>query len=306
MENEALIPILENLKESSFSEKEHLIIQLEAIDDDRVVPIMKHMLEGDLYYTKDSGVMVYASEADDGIAITDVLSGEPLGIVGKREISKIKVNNSLRGQLRNSIAKLSLNSPKSDVRLNAVRETFKEMDADTAALLRERLLKEENDSVREVLQVGISLYELNSDDPQLRLNAVKTLGDSLEPEAKGALLPLVAKDDQGNYLETNRELRKAARASLDKVESKLKFNSTIETVYFGLSLGSVLLLAAIGLAITFGVMGVINMAHGELIMLGAYTTYVVQLLMPNHIEYSLFVAIPAAFLVSGLMGQPSR
>ena len=75
-----------------------------------------------------------------------------------------------------------------------------------------------------------------------------------------------------------------------------------EKIFFGLSLGSVLLLAAIGLAITFGVMGVINMAHGELIMIGAYTTYVVQLLMPDYIEYSLFVAIPAAFIVSGLFG----
>jgi urea transport system permease protein len=75
-----------------------------------------------------------------------------------------------------------------------------------------------------------------------------------------------------------------------------------ETLFFGLSLGSVLVLAAIGLAITFGVMGIINMAHGELIMIGAYTTYLVQLAMPNAIDYSLFVAIPAAFIVSGLFG----
>ena len=77
---------------------------------------------------------------------------------------------------------------------------------------------------------------------------------------------------------------------------------TVETILFGLSLGSILVLAAIGLSITFGVMGVINMAHGELIMLGAYTTYVVQTLMPGALEYSIFVAIPAAFMVSGLVG----
>ncbi len=78
--------------------------------------------------------------------------------------------------------------------------------------------------------------------------------------------------------------------------------SSIETLLFGLSLGSVLVLAGIGLAITFGVMGVINMAHGELMMLGAYTVYVVQLLMPNHIGASILVAIPLAFLVAGLVG----
>lgn len=301
-DDEALIPILEGLKAKSFSQKAQLISELEAIDDDRVMPIMKHMLEGELYFRKDSGVLVFAKKADDGVAITDVLSGEVLGVVGKREIKKIRVNNALRSVLRNSIAKLSLNSPKADVRLNAVRETYKEIDADTASQLHVRLQIEEKGNIREALQVGVALYKLSSDDQQIRLNSVKVLGDSLAPVAKGALLQLLVKDDEDNYVEQNRDVRKAAQQSLKTIESKLKVNNTIETVYFGLSLGSVLLLAAIGLAITFGVMGVINMAHGELIMLGAYTTYVVQLLMPNHIEYSLFVAIPAAFLVSGLVG----
>jgi len=97
-------------------------------------------------------------------------------------------------------------------------------------------------------------------------------------------------------------LRDAAMASLKVIERAAKRYELLETLFFGLSLGSVLVLAAIGLSITFGVMGVINMAHGELIMIGAYTTYVVQLLMPNAIEYSILVSIPAAFIVSGLVG----
>ncbi len=96
--------------------------------------------------------------------------------------------------------------------------------------------------------------------------------------------------------------RDAARHALDQIERTVASYQLIETMFFGLSLGSVLVLAAIGLSITFGVMGVINMAHGELIMLGAYTTYVVQLLLPDQLQWSLFVAIPAAFLVSGLTG----
>ncbi len=301
-DDEVLIPILEGLKAKSFSQKAALISELETIDDDRVVPIMKQMLEGNLYYRKESGELVFASKTDNGVAITDVLNGESLGVVGKREIKKIRVNNSLRSVLRNSIAKLSLNSPDPDARLTAVRETYKEINNETAALLRQRLQIENEGNIREALQVGISLYELTSDDQQVRLSSIQVMGDSLAPEAKGALLQLLVKDDEGNYVEQNREVRKAAQGALKTIESRLKINNTIETIYFGLSLGSVLLLAAIGLAITFGVMGVINMAHGELIMLGAYTTYVVQLLMPNHIEYSLFVAIPAAFLVSGLVG----
>src|SRR6201999_3109325 len=80
------------------------------------------------------------------------------------------------------------------------------------------------------------------------------------------------------------------------------FYSAFQTLFFGLSLGSVLVLIAIGLAITFGVMGVINMAHGELMMLGAYTTYAVQQAMPGHIGISILVAIPAAFCVAGGVG----
>ena len=98
------------------------------------------------------------------------------------------------------------------------------------------------------------------------------------------------------------EIRVAATAAVRHIDTKLTLYGLAENLFFGLSLGSVLLLAAIGLAITFGVMGVINMAHGELIMIGAYTTYVVQLLMPNHLDLSLFVAIPAAFVVAGLFG----
>ena len=97
-------------------------------------------------------------------------------------------------------------------------------------------------------------------------------------------------------------VRRAAADALRGIDSARSFYSGIETLFFGLSLGSVLVLAAIGLAITFGVMGVINMAHGELMMLGAYTTYVVQLLLPNHLEASILIAIPVAFVVAGLAG----
>ena len=107
---------------------------------------------------------------------------------------------------------------------------------------------------------------------------------------------------KGLYVESDRQVITAAKQAIKEVESRISWYENIQTLFFGLSLGSVLALAAIGLAITFGVMGVINMAHGELIMLGAYTTYVVQLLMPEQLELSLFVAIPAAFMVSGLCG----
>ena len=283
--------------------EEEVIEKLEMDADERVLKVFNYMLEGDLYYQKQPpGKIVFADKLEDGFAITDAITGEALGVVGKRELRKVKVNNKLRAVLRSAIAKLSLNNDDPDIRRTAVRNTFKNIDDETVQLLQQRLAVETENKVKDTLEVGIALFEIKSDDKQVKLKAIEILGDSLESEARSALLPLVAKNEQGAYLLQDRELRKAAIKAVSRIDAKLNYNSWAETIYFGLSLGSVLLLAAIGLAITFGVMGVINMAHGELIMIGAYTTYVVQLLMPNNIEYSLFVAVPAAFIIAGLVG----
>jgi urea transport system permease protein len=125
--------------------------------------------------------------------------------------------------------------------------------------------------------------------------AAKSLDGDINPETRNRLVARLT-------TETEPEVAAAIQRAINSIDFKLHLYSLAETTFFGLSLGSVLLLAAIGLAITFGVMGVINMAHGELIMLGAYTTYLVQLAMPNHIELSMLVAVPAAFIVSGLFG----
>jgi urea transport system permease protein len=119
---------------------------------------------------------------------------------------------------------------------------------------------------------------------------------------RNRLALLLEKAPDGSFAEPDESVRKSAAAAVAAIDSWRKFYSGVQTLFFGLSLGSVLVLIAIGLAITFGVMGVINMAHGELMMLGAYTTYLVQTAMPGHIGISILVAIPAAFIVSGLTG----
>jgi urea transport system permease protein len=128
-----------------------------------------------------------------------------------------------------------------------------------------------------------------------RIEAIEVLGDFKQSAVLKTLNSLLSKENDPAITE-------AANRSLDQYQQSQAFYSGVETVFFGLSLGSVLVLAGIGLAITFGVMGVINMAHGELIMIGAYTTYVLQLLMPNHIGTALLLSIPVAFIVSGLVG----
>ena len=113
---------------------------------------------------------------------------------------------------------------------------------------------------------------------------------------------VLEKSPDGSFVESDERVRQAAATAVKSINRRRTFYSGIQTLFFGLSLGSVLVLIAIGLAITFGVMGVINMAHGELMMLGAYTTYVVQVAMPGRTGISILVAIPAAFLVAALTG----
>lgn len=288
---------LQQFKEGGFDDKARIVAALESSGDERAIAILKSLLAGVLYYRKADERVVIVKDTEDGYRLTDVLNGESLGDVERRDVKKIPINNALRGQLRGALARLSLSHKSPAVRLAAVKEIIKDIDAETVPLLREALTKETDDRVLEALHTGVAMIDVGTDDKAVRLAAIENLGDTLLPEARQHLQALVEADN-----EADADIRLAATQALAKIESRRQVYGFLETVFFGLSLGSVLLLAAIGLAITFGVMGVINMAHGELMMLGAYTTYVVQLLMPNHIEYSLLVAVPAAFLVAGLTG----
>ncbi len=182
------------------------------------------------------------------------------------------------------------------------KELLRTVDDDTIALLREQIKKRKirmsARTSRRVLRSPISRAATR----QTRLAAVEALRNSLNSDAYNALLSITTPTADGSYAEPDLDVRNAAGAAVRKIERWRSFYSGLETLFFGLSLGSVLVLAAIGLAITFGVMGVINMAHGELMMLGAYCAYVMQLLMPNHIGASIIVAVPVAFVVSGLVG----
>lgn len=156
---------------------------------------------------------------------------------------------------------------------------------------------EQDPQVQDRLQLALSVSEAmdSSESTQSRIAAVETLS-----EYKQAIVLQTLNKLQPQSLDP--ELSAAVEKGLDKYHQSQRFYSGVETVFFGLSLGSVLVLAGIGLAITFGVMGVINMAHGELIMIGAYTTYVMQQLFPQKIGVALILSIPMAFIISGLVG----
>ncbi len=285
---------LELLLSKSYKDKEQAIEKLVITKDQRVKKILEAMLNARLFYTKQDKKIVIGVKQDDNYLITDQLTQKQIGTVSKAELKKIRVNNKLRGILRAAIATLSLSSPDTSERLDAVKQMFGKTNNAGIATLKAHLSTEKNKKVRNEIQTLISINDLKTGDKETQLTAIKDLSESLHSEVRNQLELLKSNDDP--------EIAKASASAAKRIDERLSVYEKINTAFFGLSLGSVLVLAAIGLAITFGVMGVINMAHGELIMLGAYTTYIIQQIMPNHIGLSLVVAVPAAFMVSAIVG----
>ncbi len=267
--------------------------------DERAADVLGLLLNGDLYVEKSSKtlVVIKAKEGRD-YTIQPLLSTNEgdTSIVTSRAIKKVGINNSLRGKLKAAIAALSISHPNPDKRIDAINQLMGAMDQESYQLLKDHLVKESDAKVKDLGSTALAIYDLkNSSDESVLEQAIEMLQPSYQPTARNALNQFVS--DQPDSA-----LVGAARIALSSIEQREKVADITQTLFFGLSLGSVLVLAAIGLAITFGVMGVINMAHGELIMLGAYTTYVVQTLMPEHIGLSVFISIPLAFVVSAAVG----
>lgn len=282
-----------------------IIDALELLSDDRSLVLFEFMLEGKLYFIEaDNAVITLNEELNGGEAYvaTNVIDLSIIARINDDEIKKIRVNNKLRIQLRKAIAKFTLFSKNPERRKTAVENLMANLTAENIELLQEAKASEKNTAIKNKIELALNIAALQSKNIDQKKLAIKALDGELHPEVRGALNAIIEKDSDGNYITQDKQLIQLAEAALKKIDSKLEFYGFLERLFFGLSLGSVLLLAAIGLSITFGVMGVINMAHGELLMLGAYTTYVIQTLMPNYIGLSVLIAIPAAFIVCALVG----
>ncbi|NOT13258.1 MAG: urea ABC transporter permease subunit UrtB [Methylococcaceae bacterium] len=293
---------LAKLNGTSMQERGMAIEQLAAVKEPRALLILQALLDGRLYQLKAENKLVIGEEVDAGYQLSDADTGQTLGLVERDATQKVTMNNSLRVALRKTIGRLELNATDAKVRIHAVHAIAKAIDTEGIALLGERLVIEQDKSVQDEIKLTLGLEQLNSSDKAARLAAIALLKDHASQDVVNRLNELQEKDAAGNFLEADADVRNQAKAALAKINASLQVYAAIETLFFGLSLGAVLVLAAIGLAITFGVMGVINMAHGELMMLGAYTTYVMQQLLPDYLGLSLFLAIPAAFVISALAG----
>ena len=294
--------ILNGLTAKSFSDKEQVISQIAESKHKQSLLILQQLLDGKIYYRKSDKQLFVTELADKQASIYEPVTMQSVETLHKNKLKKVAINNKLRGVLKRYIAQLSLSDSDSFVRKNAATTIMSSIDESIAELIRDRLVVENDESVRDELLTALNIYKLNSENKSEVLNAIKALSTSLHPETRVALKKLQESLTQREFSESTALLLNHIEDSLYDIQSSVNFYKQVENIFFGLSLGSVLLLAAVGLAITFGVMGVINMAHGEMLMLGAYTTYIVQLLMPHAIEYSLIVALPMAFLFTALVG----
>ncbi len=242
--------------------------------------------------------------AGEGGALSPAFGGtdKPSGA-----LSTPLVDNRLRRQLEPALASLKLGFPDSEVRLAAAKDLAKTRNDDLAPLIRERLAKETDGGVKGALQMALAQTDLYGSDKQLKLTALRTIETSADAAFKPEIEKLTGKSADGKFNEADEDVRKAANAALSAIGTHELILSVVSNLFYGLSLGSVLLLCALGLAITFGLMRVINMAHGELLMIGAYTTFSVQSLfhayLPAHQDLYLIAAIPAAFVTAGAIGM---
>ena len=304
--NNTLPAMTQALIKASYTEKSEIIDSIAAIEDDRKLLILQSLLDNKLYYLKKSQKRILIVDmslvkSEKPNAMFDAFSQEDVSGLSKRAVKRIGVNNALRRNLRSHLSLLKITHPNTDVRIAAAQNLLKDSAGIDLAFIEKTLKKEKNAQVIDILKTSRALMLLKSDQSTIRLLALEELDGSLYSEVRIELNKFIAAFNDQSKKERSDEF-KLAQKTLTDIETLMTYNGYAENLYFGLALGAVLLLAAIGLAITFGVMGVINMAHGEMIMLGAYTTYVIQMLMPESIGASLLVSIPAAFLVSGFVG----
>ena len=283
----------------SFQENQKQVEALAKTGDPRIVPALEALAEGDLYQRKADSTVFIVKPAGSNFKLIDALTGDAAGEEAKAALEKVKVNNGLRRVIRAALGGLTLMSPDAAMRLEAAGTILRTPSADALEGLEAALAAETDSTVKAVLERARAASILVSDRPvEEKKAAIATV---IETGGRDSLSLL-----SGALSSADESLRPDIEVGIRQIEDQLALWAAGQNIWYGLSLGSVLLLAAIGLAITFGVMGIINMAHGEMVMLGAYTTFVVQQVIrtsfPGLFDWSLAIALPLAFLVAGAVG----
>ncbi|HAI88541.1 MAG TPA: urea ABC transporter permease subunit UrtB, partial [Alcanivorax sp.] len=267
---EALRTSLAKFKSRDFDVKSEAIETIARSGHERGEALLQALLDRELLHDLAGDRIVLGEQSEQGWALRDPISEEDVGSAEARAARPVIINNRLRQQIRDLKSVTALANPNPLARREAAQRLVGNTDPVVLDALRLRQAEEANPLVKGVIDTALNIAVLRDPASQLneRLNAIDAVAGSLEPAVRNVLRDRLAQSDAAAE-------RNAADRALKKIDLRTERYETADTLFFGLSLGSVLLLAAIGLAITFGVIGVINMAHGELIMLGAYTTFVV-------------------------------
>jgi urea transport system permease protein len=290
----ALDPVaVRQLAAEDSGDKVTAIRQLVQTADPDAVRVLKAMAEDSLFVAGDQVLIIEGEQA------FDAATGKPVKMPASPESPT--VNNRIRGELAAALAALKLFDADPVVRLASAQKLQSNVNPAMAPLLGRALERETDAQIKALLTLAYAQANLGNSDPAARLAAVKALAETSSPVIKSVLLPLTEKAG-----EPDDKVRYEAIAAVKSIDSRLAMTENLGRVFSGLSLGSILLLAALGLAITYGVMGIINMAHGELLMVGAYSAYGMQTLFrawfPEAIDWYLPAAIPVAFFSAALVG----
>jgi urea transport system permease protein len=270
------------------------VMALSVSGDPRALIVITALHDGRLYVRPDKVLFI---KNDDGTFV-DALTGAAADVPAGA-LKPVRVNNGVREAVNAALGVLRLFSPDASTRLTAAEAVFRARDPAALPALDRALAKETDPDVKTRLEQAHAAAVLSSSDTSDadRLNAISIMRARGDIEARSTL---------GNLTGQTPAVAAAAASAITAIDRSLQLWSVLESVYYGISLGSVLLLAAAGLAITFGVMGVINMAHGEMVMIGAYATYVTQVFFqahfPAHESLYLVAAVPFALVTSMLVG----
>jgi urea transport system permease protein len=344
----ALVPVIVFAQESPARQAREIVAEAAAtLDADRqkelvgtladanpeeVVDLLRKWKEGEFYLYQDAAgtdMTVFFegdADADEKLALSSLATGKPItgpdGAVvraTKDDLYLADTDSGLRRVMKGVTDRIALSSPDYKKRLQAVQDTGLEQDPAKLVLLEQRLVVEKDKQIKNAIAEAMAMIQLRAEDPVVRQAAVAELGEMGSIAAQGAIKTVRTEAEAAGQL----SLAEACDEAQRQIESHIARVNTAGTVFRGLSKGSILLIAAIGLAITFGLMGVINMAHGELIVVGAYTTYLVQNLFAGGIQRSPFgieinipgmnlsgtawdmyflVAMPASFLTAAGVG----
>lgn len=294
--------LLSLLASDGSDDKIAAINRLSRLPDPRAARLLQALADGNVYATPDNAI--YLSD-DGGSTAKDPLTGASQPMPDGSDT--LVINNRVRGAIDDARAIAQLHAPAAADRLAAAR-LLQQSGSEALLPIVDEVLPQETDSgVRAALQILQARLRLSSKDPAVARAAADTLGASGNASFRPMLQALLQRHPDGSYAEPDASVRAAAADAFERIGRHMKLLEWAGNVFYGLSLGSVLLLAALGLAITFGLMGVINMAHGELLMIGAYATYVVQTFfrhwLPGLVDWYVVAALPVAFVVTALVGM---